>query len=122
MREKYHSKVIDYIQFGGKEVISAYWFDGLTSSLIYRFSPSHHPNDEINKGTDLLQSIGQYWEWASLYCCGARNDAGKVMGLAAFGDVDQMSEKTSLSITDKCELNLNFIELKKILKSQIYLD
>ncbi|WP_415303218.1 carbamoyltransferase C-terminal domain-containing protein [Candidatus Pelagibacter sp. Uisw_101] len=116
VREKYHSKVIDYIQFGGKEVISAYWFDGLTSSLIYRFSPSHHPNDEINKGTDLLQSIGQYWEWASLYCCGSRNDAGKVMGLAAFGDVDQMSEKTSLSITDKCELNLNFIELKKNFK------
>ena len=117
VREKYHPKIIDYIQFGGKEVISAYWFDGQKSSLIYRFSPSWLTFDKSNQDGGLLgQSIGQYWEWASLYCCGSRNDAGKVMGLAAFGDVDQMSEKTSLSITDKCELNLNFIELKKNFK------
>ena len=113
VREDHHTQIIDHTHFSGKETISAYWFDGSSSSLIYRFSASKNSYDKINKSTGLLQSIGHYWEWASLYCCGSRNDAGKVMGLAAFGDVDKMSEETSLSITDKGKLNLNFIELKK---------
>ena len=113
VREDHHTQIIDHTHFSGKETISAYWFDGSSSSLIYRFSASKNSHDKINKSTGLLQSIGHYWEWASLYCCGSRNDAGKVMGLAAFGDVDKMSEETSLSITDKGKLNLNFIELKK---------
>ena len=113
VREDHHTQIINHTHLSGKETISAYWFDGSRSSLIYKFSSNQNSYDKINKSTGLLQSIGDYWEWASLYCCGSQNDAGKVMGLAAFGDVDKMSKKTSLSITDKGKLNLNFIELKK---------
>ena len=92
----------------GKEVISAYWFDGLKSSLIYRFSPFWMLKDDI---FGLSQSIGHYWEWASMYCCGTMNDAGKVMGLVAFGEKERLTEHDILSITDNGKLNLDFQEM-----------
>ena len=112
IEERYHSKIINHSHFCGKEVISAYWFDGKKSSLIYRFSPSRAPVDNVDSGS-LLQSIGHYWEWASFYCCGSRNEAGKVMGLAAFGDSELLDKNTILSITDNGKLNLNFQSIKK---------
>ena len=117
VREKYHPKIIDYIQFGGKEVISAYWFDGQKSSLIYRFSPSWLTFDKSNQDGGLLgQSIGHYWEWASLYCCGSRDKAGKVMGLAAFGEKDQIDKEEILSISDTGKVNVDYKRLKKNFK------
>lgn len=112
VEEYHHPQIINHVHFSGKEVISAYWFDGTTSSLIYRFSPSRAPVDNPNSGS-LKQSIGHFWEWASLYCCGSRNEAGKVMGLAAFGEVDPSDKDTFLSILDDGQLKLNFKSLNK---------
>ena len=118
IKEDHHSEIINHTDFDGKEVISAYWFDGFESSLIYRFSPSRAPIDICNLGAcGLLQSIGHYWEWASLYCCGSRNEAGKVMGLAAFGESEQTDQNTMLSITDSGELKLNFPSLRQTYKN-----
>ena len=112
VEEQLNPKIINHSHFCGKEVISAYWFDGTKSSLIYRFSPSRAPIDNPDAGS-LLQSIGHYWEWASFYCCGSRNEAGKVMGLAAFGDIESKGKNSILSITDNGELKLNFQSIKK---------
>jgi carbamoyltransferase len=115
VEEEHHQTIINHIHFGGKEVISAYWFDGSKGSLIYRFSPSQAPSDICNHdASNFLQSVGHYWEWASLYCCGSRNDAGKVMGLAAFGELEPLDRNTILSISDTGELKLNFKGIKKI--------
>ena len=117
VEERHHSDIVEFTHFCGKEVISAYWFDGIKSSLIYRFSPSQAHVDTCNLDAGgLLQSIGHYWEWASLYCCGSRNEAGKVMGLAAFGEVDPSDQHTILSIEDDGQLKLNFQAINKTYK------
>jgi carbamoyltransferase len=114
VEEEHHPQIINHTHFTGKEVISAYWFDGLKSSLIYRFSPSKLQRD---KHFGFLQSIGHYWRWASLYCCGSINEAGSVMGLAAFGEKDSLTEHDILSITDNGKLNLDYQQLYKSFKS-----
>ena len=114
IEEHHHPKILNFTHFCGKEVISAYWFDGIKSSLIYRFSPSQAPADTCNREAGrLLQSVGHYWEWASLYCCGSQNEAGKVMGLAAFGEVEPSDQAAILSIADNGELKLNFQAINK---------
>ena len=114
IEEKYHHEIINYTHFCGKEVISAYWFDGVSSSLIYRFSPSIAPGDQCNfHSSKFLQSIGHYWEWASLYCCGSSHAAGKVMGLAGFGDKCEIDQSNILSISNRGEIKLDFKEINK---------
>jgi carbamoyltransferase len=101
--ERMHPELLNHADFCGKEVVSAYWFDGENSSLVYRFSPSRSPSEEYNKSAPFdeqgihLQSIGHYWEWASQYCCGTVNGAGKVMGLTAFGEFSDATEPRILS-------------------------
>ena len=115
IKEKRHPDIVDHAHFSGKEVISAYWFDGYESSLIYRFSPSIAPLESYNQFSDgLYQSLGHYWEWASLYCCGSRHDAGKVMGLASFGDSELVKTKDQniLSIDSNGRLQLDYATLK----------
>jgi len=117
IQEQHHPKIIDHTCLDGKEVISAYWFDGEQSYLIYRFCPSIAPIDARNsQSTGFLQSIGHYWEWASLYCCGSRNEAGKVMGLAAFGTESRSQLPAGLSISDAGELKLDFSALREAYK------
>ncbi|MDB9699571.1 hypothetical protein OAA33_01450 [Candidatus Pelagibacter sp.] len=114
IEEEHHSRIINYTHFAGREVISAYWFDGLKSSLIYRFSPSHLQIDKYNQdGGFLYQSIGHYWEWASIYCCGSLNKAGKVMGLAAFGEKDKITKEEILSISKDGKINLDYVQINK---------
>jgi carbamoyltransferase len=114
VEEEHHPQIINHTHFTGKEVISAYWFDGLKGSLIYRFSPSKLLSDDT---FGLLQSIGHYWRWASMYCCGSPHDAGKVMGLAAFGEKERRTERDTLSITDSGKLNLDYQQLYKSFKT-----
>jgi len=117
INERMHNKILNNTQKSGKEVISAYWFDGSNSSLIYRFSPSHYQLNESNKYSNgFLQSIGHYWEWASSYCCSSRNGAGKLMGLAAFGECSNSNEPNLLSINDNAEIKLDFCKIKEIYK------
>ena len=118
IKEKKHPNLIDYTNLNGKETISAYWFDGLKSLLIYRFSPSQLLSEKYNKQSwGLLQSIGQYWEWASSYCYGSMNEAGKVMGLAAFGLKEKINKKEILSISDNGKLSLDFKQIRKEFKN-----
>lgn len=78
---------IKHLEGKAKESISAYSFDGRELSLVYRFAGGVS-NVEIpgEKGHPYLQSIGELWRWAAHYCCGDMNEAGKVMGLASYGD------------------------------------
>lgn len=77
----------------GKEVISCYHHKNGRLSLVYRYSPSNLPDSPRNKNSrGLIQSIGHYWRWASWYCCGGHNDAGKVMGLAALAKKNTLPE------------------------------
>lgn len=90
VQEEIHPKARLFVGSAGKETVSAYVFDGRSLRLVYRFA---HPSGPVSAPTvgilniRLLQSIGHLWRWASWYCCGGGNDAGKVMGLAAHGDV-----------------------------------
>lgn len=120
VEEEHHPQIINHIHFAlptyCREVISAYWFDGLKSSLIYRFSPLAQPDNIFFNTFGLIQSIGHYWRWASWYCCGSLHEAGKVMGLAALGEKERFTEHDILSITDNGKLNLDFQELYKSFK------
>ena len=81
VKEPRHPDIIDFTHFAGKEVISAYLFDGLKAQYISLQSIARTSDGQNSHSNGLLQSIGHYWEWASLYCCGSQNEAGKVMGL-----------------------------------------
>jgi carbamoyltransferase len=90
VQENLHPKARLFVGSAGKETVSAYVFDDSSLRLVYRFA---HPSGPVSAPTvgilniRLLQSIGHLWRWASWYCCGGGNDAGKVMGLAAHGDM-----------------------------------
>ena len=87
--EKKDPKCISHAHVAGKEVISAYWFDGKNLLLIYRFSPPVAMSEKCNQNSNgFLQSIGHYWRWASNYCCGSHSEAGKVMGLQSYGHMN----------------------------------
>ena len=42
VKEDHHTQIINHTHLSGKETISAYWFDGSRSSLIYKFSPNQN--------------------------------------------------------------------------------
>ena len=87
LQEAQHPECISTTRPDGKEVVSCYLFENNKLELVYRFSPSIDPSFVYNQHSKgLIQSIGHYWRWASWYCCGNHNDAGKVMGLAAYAD------------------------------------
>lgn len=77
-----------------KESISAYCFDGQALRLCYRLAslplalnvPQMPGPGGAPSMRPWLASLGQLWEWAAWYCHGTRHEAGKVMGLAPFGD------------------------------------
>lgn len=64
----------------GKESISAYAYEHGQARLIYRVALEAVP------GLPFLNSLGHFWQWAAGYCHGSEFDAGKVMGLAPYGD------------------------------------
>ena len=116
--EKENPKFISHVDSLGKETISAYWFDGKNLSTIYRFSPPISTETECNKNSKgFLQSIGHYWRWASNYCCGAHSEAGKVMGLAAFGDPKVHQNLKILNINEEGFISLDYKKLNKQFKS-----
>ena len=110
--EKVDTGCMSYVDRSGKETISAYSFDGKEVSLIYRFSLSAEKNNKVNiNGNGFLQSIGHYWRWASNYCCGSHSEAGKVMGLAAFGSPEVHKDLKILSLNDEGFLEVNYKKL-----------
>jgi len=95
---------IKFIRDSGKESISAYAFDDERLRLVYRvaygeaFSPDLPDTTEYPPNSRWLASLGQLWRWAASYCHGDSNEAGKVMGLAPFGDPEVHSDLDTLSI------------------------
>ncbi len=122
IKENISSKYISHVNKSGKETISAYWFDGKNIFLIYRFSPSLDIFDKSNeKSKGFLQSIGHYWRWASNYCCGSHTEAGKVMGLAAYGDPNIYKNLKILSIKGDGSIKVDYKMLdKKFNKPNIF--
>ncbi|WP_119421872.1 carbamoyltransferase C-terminal domain-containing protein [Desertibaculum subflavum] len=69
----------------GKETISAYRYDGRRLELVYRNAVGR--GRPAPGGTRRFRrSLGHLWEWCSDYCFDDMHEAGKVMGLAPFGD------------------------------------
>jgi carbamoyltransferase len=66
---------------GEAETVSIYRFDGTALSLVYRMCGSRDP---VTAWWNA--SIGGMWELASSLAFGRRDQAGKVMGLAAYGE------------------------------------
>ena len=117
IKEKVDNECKSYIDQSGKETISAYSFDEKELSLIYRFSLSADKKNQTNlSGNGFLQSIGHYWRWASNYCCGSHSEAGKVMGLAAFGNAATHKDLRILSLNDEGFLKVNYKKLNEKFK------
>jgi len=114
INEETDPNCISHVDAAGKETVSAYWFDGKKLLLIYRFSPSVEIFEKYNKKSNgFLQSIGHYWRWASNYCCGLHSEAGKVMGLAAFGNHKVHQDLKILSINKAGLIKVNYEKLNK---------
>jgi carbamoyltransferase len=112
--EKASSNCISHVHITGRETVSAYWFDGHQASLIYRFSPQTSGMKKYGpSNSHFLPSIGHYWQWASLYCCGSRAEAGKVMGLAASGDPTVHEKLNILSFQKNGLITLDYTKLFK---------
>src|SRR5262249_12358444 len=95
---------IKYIRDNGKESVSAYAFDGANLTLIYRIAYGGEPgtragHDPSNAPrSHWMSSLGHLWAWCALYCHGNQHEAGKVMGLAPFGDPSVCANLNTLSL------------------------
>jgi len=98
----------------GKEVISAFVFDGAGFQVLYRQSPAADPRLRFDENIPELDSIGKYWEWASQYCHGSRNHAGKVMGLAAHGDPATYAGVGALTMTREGRVHVDYGKLRAV--------
>lgn len=99
---------LKFVQPDQKETISAYTYDGTALRLIYRSAYSKTPG----VGADNhQQSIGRLWEWASMYTFRDDSEAGKVMGLAGFGDPTIHRDLRIMSLDGEGRLDLRFDKL-----------
>lgn len=114
---------VKYLQDGGKESISAYRFDGSNLRLVYRLAGGEERDraaaEAVFPGHPLqwLVSLGHVWEWAALYCHGSRNEAGKVMGLAPFGDPRAHADLRTISINETGKVRIDLAELFRRFRS-----
>ncbi|HET6253137.1 MAG TPA: carbamoyltransferase C-terminal domain-containing protein [Puia sp.] len=122
IREK-ERDAVKYIRGRGKESVSAYAFDGTELELIYRIA-----YDEVQAGRTAsddhngrqprwMSSLGHLWEWCAYYCHGDRHEAGKVMGLAPYGDPKTYSHLGALSIDCHGEMRVDLEKLISRLSS-----
>lgn len=80
-----------------KESISAYRFEEGGLRTIFRVSSRR--STATPEGS-WLDSFGHLWRWVARYCHGSVHDAGKVMGLAAYGDPNACRDLRYLSIAN----------------------
>ena len=107
---------IRHLEGIAKESISAYFFDGRELFLVYRFAGGES-NLEIpgEEGNAFLHSVGDLWKWAAYYCCGDLNDAGKVMGLAPYGDPRRLHGLRYLDFDERSgAVHISFDELARL--------
>lgn len=96
-----------FLQGLAKESISAYRFENGTLSLVYRLA---YGKADLGD-TMYLNSVGHLWRWVAEYCHGSQNEAGKVMGLAPYGDPDVHDDLEYLSWSAGGEVRIDFKEL-----------
>jgi carbamoyltransferase len=108
-------QVLTFVQAGGKESISAYAFDGRDLRLVYRiaYGEAGIAGDGVPDAGPggWLSSVGHLWEWCAAYCHGSRHEAGKVMGLAAFGDPDVHADLEILRLAPDGAVSVAFAPL-----------
>jgi carbamoyltransferase len=112
---------ITHLEGIAKESISAYSFDGRELSLVYRFGGGL-TDVEIpgGKGHGYLHSLGHIWRWAAHYCCGDRNEAGKVMGLAPYGDPRRLDGLRYLDFDERSgAVHISFDQLARLTRPNI---
>jgi len=97
---------LTFVQPDQKETISAYAYDGAVLRLIYR-SAFSKPFPGL-AADNHQQSIGRLWEWASVYTFRDDSEAGKVMGLAGFGDPAVHRDLRVMSLDGQGRLDLRF--------------
>ncbi|HEV2374542.1 MAG TPA: carbamoyltransferase C-terminal domain-containing protein [Streptosporangiaceae bacterium] len=107
---------VRHISPSGKESISAYAYDGRDLRLIHRIArgdapqPAHGDVFTTRSGR-LLVSLGHVWQWAAHYCHGSMSEAGKVMGLAPFGDPMVHRDLQTVRMGPDGDLLVNFAGL-----------
>jgi len=110
-------RAIRHIRDRGKESVSAYSFDGRELKLIYRVAydedtgAGQRYKDALGRPLHWMSSLGHLWEWSAFYCHGNRHEAGKVMGLAPFGDAGVYSQLNTLSLGDQGEMQIDLQNL-----------
>lgn len=101
----------------GKESISAYVYDGRELRLIHRIAYGYAPQPLAGGEaftlpfTKVLISLGSVWSWAAHYCHGSITEAGKVMGLAPFGDPSVHRDLHTVRMTPDGDLAVDFLPL-----------
>lgn len=98
-----------FVEPDGKETISAYRYDGSALRLVYR--SASWGQHLARKAEGYLQSFGHLWEWASNYIFLDGSEAGKVMGLAGFGDPRVYRDLELLSFRDGGQISVRFDRL-----------
>lgn len=112
---------IRYLEGIAKESISAYSFDGRELSLVYRFAGGASELEIPGKGGyPYLHSIGELWCWAAYYCCGDTHEAGKVMGLASYGDPSRFDGLRYLDFDERSgAVHIKFDDLARLPRPSI---
>ncbi len=106
-----------FVRGAGKESISAYLTGESGLELIYRVALGEltpgaaGPAGPLGRGERWLESLGHLWEWAAWYCHGDRSAAGKVMGLAAYGDPDRLADCVSATLQPDGDFSLTLDNL-----------
>lgn len=100
---------LKFVQPDQKETVSAYAYDGRDLSLIYRCADARaHPSHPME---GHRQSMGHLWEWASRHILGESSEAGKVMGLAGFGNADTYRDLDVMGLAEDGRLEVRFDRL-----------
>jgi carbamoyltransferase len=100
----------------GKESISAYAYNGYDLQLIHRIAHGPAPKPPIGDVFstpygEVLISLGHLWQWAAHYCHGSLSEAGKVMGLAPFGDPAVHRDLQTVRMGPGGDLTIDFAAL-----------
>jgi carbamoyltransferase len=107
---------VKHVSPGGKESISAYAWDGRDLRLIHRIAHGLAPQPPAGgifttPHGRVLVSLGHVWQWAAHYCHGSISEAGKVMGLAPFGDPAVHRDLPTVAMGPAGDLRVDFAGL-----------
>jgi carbamoyltransferase len=107
-------QAVRFVPGRGKEAISAYHYDGEAMRLVYRMA---YPVGGDLRWASVRDhpSIGHVWEWASRYIFQDDSEAGKVMGLAGFGNAGAHAGVRLIELMPDGRVDVRFDRLQKLL-------